>query len=73
MATEPKVTCDQCGEEFELDEENEDYCPNCFARYDADDHDNLDDSMDGDAESALASAGLGTDEDYGDFGGGDDL
>lgn len=30
-----------------------------------------DDSMDGDAESALASAGFGTDEDYG-FDGGDD-
>lgn len=27
-----------------------------------------DDSMDGDAASALASAGLGTDEDYGYFG-----
>jgi hypothetical protein len=32
---------------------------------DADD----DDSMDGDHESALASAGFGTDEDYGYFGG----
>lgn len=31
-----------------------------------------DDSMDGDHESALASAGFGTDEDYGDFGGGDE-
>ena len=28
-----------------------------------------DESMDGDAESALASAGYGTDEDYGYFGG----
>jgi len=28
--------------------------------------------MDGDHTSALASAGWGTDEDYGDFGGGDD-
>lgn len=28
-----------------------------------------DDSMDGDAASALASAGLGTDEDYGYYGG----
>lgn len=28
-----------------------------------------DESMDGDAESALASAGFGTDEDYGYFGG----
>ena len=31
-----------------------------------------DDSMDGDAESALASAGWGTDEDYGGYGGGED-
>lgn len=30
--------------------------------------DNVDESMDGDAETALASAGWGTDEDYGDFG-----
>ena len=28
----------------------------------------FDDSMDGDHESALASAGWGTDEDYGDYG-----
>lgn len=31
-------------------------------------HDEDDDSMDGDHESALASAGWGTDEDYGYFG-----
>lgn len=31
--------------------------------------DDYDDSMDGDHESALASAGWGTDEDYGCFGG----
>ena len=30
-----------------------------------------DDSMDGDAESALASAGFGTDEDYGYYGDGE--
>ena len=30
--------------------------------------DNYDDSMDGDEESALASAGFGTDEDYGYYG-----
>ena len=30
--------------------------------------DSFDDSMDGDAESALASAGHGTDEDYGYYG-----
>ncbi len=31
-------------------------------------HDQPDDSMDGDFDSAMASAGLGTDEDYGYFG-----
>ncbi len=31
----------------------------------------MDESMDGDHESALASAGFGTDEDYGCFGGGE--
>ena len=39
--------------EFFMDEEDEDY----------------DDSMDGDHETALASAGWGTDEDYGSHGG----
>lgn len=33
-----------------------------------DGYNGYDDSMDGDAASALASAGLGTDEDYGYFG-----
>lgn len=31
-----------------------------------------DDCMDGDFDSAMASAGLGTDEDYGYYGGGDE-
>ena len=35
--------------------------------------DELDDSMDGDHASALASAGWGTDEDYGYYGDGDDF
>lgn len=33
-----------------------------------DDYDSYDDSMDGDMESGLASAGWGTDEDYGYYG-----
>jgi hypothetical protein len=46
-------------------------CPDCFlGDYDDDDH--YDDSMDGDEESGLASAGWGTDEDYGDYGDYDD-
>lgn len=36
--------------------------------YEAIARDEYDDSMDGDAQSALASAGFGTDEDYGFFG-----
>ena len=37
-------------------------------RFEEDDYDDYDDSMDGDHESALASAGRGTDEDYGYYG-----
>jgi hypothetical protein len=33
-----------------------------------DDEDNFDDSMDGDFDSAMKSAGFGTDEDYGSYG-----
>jgi hypothetical protein len=33
------------------------------------DYDDYDDSMDGDFDSAMASAGFGTDEDYGCYGG----
>jgi hypothetical protein len=36
---------------------------------DEDDFDDFDDSMDGDHDSAMASAGWGTDEDYGSYGG----
>jgi hypothetical protein len=40
---------------------------NDYSDYEVD-NDSFDDSMDGDAESALASAGWGTDEDYGYYG-----
>ena len=36
------------------------------------DYDDYDDSMDGDFDSAMESAGFGTDEDYGYYGGGMD-
>lgn len=53
------------------------FCPSCGAPVgaagDDDDGDRYDDSMDGDAESALASCGWGTDEDYGGYDGGDDF
>ena len=49
---------------------NEDYDEDCTEVDDEVDYDDYDyelDSMDGDAESALASCGLGVDEDYGSF------
>lgn len=50
-------TCEECdGEEVVPDYDDSDPVPS---------DDDFDDSMDGDAESALASAGFGTDEDYG--------
>jgi hypothetical protein len=48
--------------EFLIDEDDDEYCDDRF------DHDDYDDSMDGDHDSAMASAGFGTDEDYGCFG-----
>jgi hypothetical protein len=49
----------------------EDFYGECMdtdlSNYEVED-DSFDDSMDGDAESALASAGWGTDEDYGYYG-----
>ena len=46
----------------------------CEQDYDDDyyDEDDYDDSMDGDWDSGMASAGYGTNEDYGDYGGGMD-
>lgn len=50
--------CDACFDEMNEDE----------PEHESDDED-YDDSMDGDHESGLASAGWGTDEDYGCYGG----
>lgn len=44
----------------------------CHEMIDSDPCDYPEDEMDGDHTSALASAGWGTDEDYGDFGCDDD-
>ena len=54
---------------------NEDDLHVCCDAYSDEDTqgDTFDDSMDGDAQSALASAGWGTDEDYGHFGDNDDF
>ncbi len=50
-------------EALSADEQAEEDCSG-----DEDDRDcDMEDSMDGDAESALASAGFGTDEDYGSY------
>lgn len=49
----------------------EDFYGECMDTHPSDyevEDDSFDDSMDGDAESALASAGWGTDEDYGYYG-----
>ena len=49
------------------------YCldPQCYGECDGED-DPCEDDMDGDFDSAMASAGYGTDEDYGYYGDGDD-
>ena len=41
---------------------------NSFEEDDKESTEDYDDSMDGDFDSAMASAGFGTDEDYGDYG-----
>jgi hypothetical protein len=72
------IKCDECDCLFNKDEatitgafqvifggNSSVICPDCFLG-DDDDDGHYDDSMDGDMESGLASAGYGTDEDYGD-------
>lgn len=56
------------GEDYECDEGGFGFCQGGFAL----DEDNYDESMDGDFDSAMASAGFGTDEDYGYYGEPDD-
>jgi rubredoxin len=61
----PNGVCPDCGETIPDDVVNGQACANCehvFIEERPDDEPN--DSMDGDAASALASAGHGTDEDY---------
>lgn len=58
-----KMTCPHCEHEFEdepVDGSAE--CPRCGEYFNLESEPN--ESMDGDAQSALASAGMGTDEDY---------
>ncbi len=61
-----EITLADLAHDEDLDEELEECdCPHCYDEADPG-------GMDGDHESALASAGWGTDEDYGYFGGDDD-
>lgn len=73
MSNPDDITCPSCGsDDLDLtDDELGCECAECgHVWYPHDDSSSYDDSMDGDAGSALASAGLGTDEDYG---GGSDI
>lgn len=73
----PPCTCCRCSEPLTSEDiaqnapgEVEPWCEFCLFEGAEDDDEQgycLDDSMDGDHESALASAGFGTDEDYGCF------
>ncbi len=68
--------CPDCeSDDIDLSEDEQTcVCAECGHTWPAfvdDDGDLYDDPMDGDHESALASAGFGTDEDYGSFGGDD--
>lgn len=49
-------------EDFDTDYSHDHLERDCDERYE---YDNYDESMDGDFDSAMASAGFGTDEDYG--------
>ncbi len=72
-------TCEECGEDFYAEHASF-FCEACEDRIDEEFKATLEaqgepdmpgEDMDGDHESGLASAGLGTDEDYGYFGGDD--
>lgn len=59
--------CPNCGQDL-VDDENE-ICEECIEAGEFDGEEpEPDESMDGDFDSGMASAGFGTDEDYGDYG-----
>lgn len=59
--------CPNCGQDLVDDEE---ICENCGEdAVECDDEPEPDESMDGDWDSGMTSAGFGTDEDYGHYGG----
>lgn len=59
---EPISICESCLRE---EHDDRDEMADAFEEFNPDDYD---DSMDGDFDSAMASAGMGTDEDYGYYG-----
>lgn len=60
-----KLQCPFCEHEFEDEPvDGSAQCPSCHEFFNIEPSNEPDDSMDGDAASALASAGMGTDEDY---------
>jgi DNA-directed RNA polymerase subunit RPC12/RpoP len=63
--------CPDCGEDIPDYADEGEECTNCghvFSIERADDDFNFDDSLDGDFDTGMASAGFGTDEDYGYYG-----
>lgn len=67
MNDETDNTCQECGGELIKDEVGALYCPTCGVGYEAEEPDDNMTDVEADADT-LASAGFGTDEDYGYFG-----
>lgn len=69
----PDCDCLFCESERAREKEDYCYCGECdWCRETEQAHDTFGEEMDGDHESGLASAGWGTDEDYGCYDSGDD-
>jgi len=67
----PVTTCGSCGQDFRSLFCAHKFCQDCRSDYDDDMEEipgDYDESMDGDFDSAMTSAGFGTDEDYGYYG-----
>jgi hypothetical protein len=60
--------CEECGEELDTDCQGRQRCPNCDGPCPDCSDGGMDESMDGDFDTGMASAGHGLDEDYGDWG-----
>lgn len=65
------MRADDLADEINFDDmPDEDVCPGCACEECCCPINDFDECMDGDHESGLASAGFGTNEDYGDYGDG---